>query len=254
MSEAENEAENNDSGCLQQWYRSSLGSLLAEAELELVNGILRRLFGCNIIALGVPSGRDLLAQSPILHHYRIHSAQPVLGVPLDLLAQPTCLPIASECVDVVVAPHVLERTEDPDAVLREVERILIPEGHVVLVGFNPASLWGAWRVLYPGRKPAVWRMQFISTAKASQWLAALGFQVVSVRYGFYRPPVQGRGLLKKFTWMECLGVKWWPRCGGFYVLTAKKKVSTLTLIKPRWYSRRLFTEGVVNRIMGKQWP
>jgi SAM-dependent methyltransferase len=188
-----------------------------------------------------------------LHHYRIDSAQPVLGAPVDILAQPACLSIASDCVDVVVVPHVLERTADPDAVLKEVDRILVPEGHVVLLGFNPASLWGVWRVLDTGRGRAAWRGEFISTDKVSQWLASLGFQVVSIRYGFYRPPLKRRGLLKKFAWMERLGAKWWPCCGGFYVLTAKKRVSTLTLIKPRWYSRRLFAEGVVNRITGKQW-
>jgi SAM-dependent methyltransferase len=247
------EAEHNNPGCLQHWYRSPLGSLLADAELELINGILRRLFGYNIIALGVPSGRDLLAESPILHRYRIDSAQPVFGAPLDLLAQPACLPVASDCMDVVVVPHVLECAGDPDAVLREVDRVLIPEGHVILLGFNPASLWGAWRALATGRRQTVWRRQFISATKVSQWLTSLGFQVVSIRYGFYRPPLQRRGLLKKFTWMECLGIKWWPRCGGFYVLTAKKRVSTLTLIKPRWHSRPLFTEGVVNRPIGKQW-
>jgi SAM-dependent methyltransferase len=52
------------------------------------------------------------------------------------------LPFPNQSLDLVLLPHTLELARDPHDTLREVERVLVPEGRVVIVGFNPASLWG----------------------------------------------------------------------------------------------------------------
>ena len=60
----------------------------------------------------------------------------------------TCTASSTRCrsrarsLDLVVLPHALELARDPHLTLREVERVLVPEGRVVIAGFNPASLWG----------------------------------------------------------------------------------------------------------------
>jgi ubiquinone/menaquinone biosynthesis C-methylase UbiE len=56
------------------------------------------------------------------------------------------LPFATQSLDLVVLPHVLEFAAEPHQVLREVERVLIPEGQVIICGFNPSSLWGMRQV------------------------------------------------------------------------------------------------------------
>jgi ubiquinone/menaquinone biosynthesis C-methylase UbiE len=40
------------------------------------------------------------------------------------------LPLAANSIDLVVMPHTLEFAPDPHQMLREVERVLVPEGQV----------------------------------------------------------------------------------------------------------------------------
>jgi SAM-dependent methyltransferase len=66
--------------------------------------------------------------------------------------------------------HALEFHDDPHQILREVERVLIPEGELIITGFNPISIWGLRQRLpnCPGDFP--WNG--ITCRCASQGLAA----------------------------------------------------------------------------------
>jgi SAM-dependent methyltransferase len=204
------------------------------------------LFGYHLIVLGMPSEWTLFADSPIMHQWQLEAFQPP-NQTVDLLADPAFLPLATECIDVVVLPHTLEFAVSPHAILREVDRVLIPDGYVIVLGFNPFSLWGIWRLLLTRRHQTPWDGRFLSVTRMRDWLALLGFETVAVRYHFYRPPLQQTSVLTKLLFLESFGTKWWAFGGGGYVLLAKKRVSTLTPIKPRWLTRpaRLST-GVVN--------
>jgi SAM-dependent methyltransferase len=233
---------------LDHWYSGCPGKMLGDVEKGLIEQVLPELFGYHIVTLGTAIGRDVMSKSPILNQHCFDSALGRSEGDVDALAEPDCLPIASDAVDVVVLPHVLEFIDHPEAVLNEVDRVLIPEGHVLVVGFNPFSLWGVWRSLGADRGRALEQARFISVSKMKDWFFSLGYEVVSIRYGFYRPPLARPSVLERLTLLEQWGERWWPICGASYVLLAKKRVSTLTLIKPRWYSRRrLVTQGVVNR-------
>ena len=94
---------------------------------------------------------DLLRENRITHKLRIAN----LGSP-DLYAKCHELPIATQSIDLVLLPHVLEFAEEPHAVLREVDRVMMPEGRLVIVGFNPWSLWGMRSALGLRRK---WRSE-----------------------------------------------------------------------------------------------
>ncbi len=217
---------------LQHWYRKPLGRLFGAAETRLLAEILPRLFGYHLVALGVPTATDLLATSPIAHRCRLDAISPPAGSSVDLLADPACLPLASDSIDVVVAPHVLEFVAEPHAVLREIDRVLIPEGHAVILGFNPFSLWGVRRLLHARSRTAPWDARLLSARRVRDWLTLLGFDTLAVRYYCYRLP--WTRTLHRLTLLERLGPKYWPAGGGGYVLLARKRVSTLTPIKPSW--------------------
>jgi len=142
----------------------------------------------------------------------------------------------------VVMPHVLEFNENPHQILREVERVLMPEGHVIIAGFNPRSLWGVRRAL--GAKTGYpWRGNFISLPRMKDWLALLGFEVVSGRFACYAPPLLNPKLVKRLQFMEPAGDRWWAVCGGVYFLQAIKRVPGMRPIKPRW------NEGLVGKLL-----
>jgi SAM-dependent methyltransferase len=215
-------------------------------ESACLERMMPALFGYHLIVVGMPNEWPLFADSPIMHQWQIEAFQPANHT-VDLLADPAFLPLATECIDVMVLPHTLEFALSPHAILREVDRVLIPDGYLIILGFNPFSLWGVWRLLLAGRKKTPWDGRFLSVTRMRDWLALLGFETVAVRHHFYRPPMQQPALLNKLLFLESLGAKWWAFGGGGYVLLAKKRVSTLTPIKPRWLTRPPpLTTGVVN--------
>ncbi len=233
---------------LQHWYQQTLGRLFREAETATLDRVLAPLFGRHVVTLGMPTGRDLLAISPMLHRHRLNTALSPAGTPVDLLAQPTYLPFDKDCIDAVILPHVLEFATEPQAILQEVDRVLIPEGRVIILGFNPLSSWGLWRFMRRGTGNGPWSGYFISLGHLRNSLADLGFEPVAVHYYFYRPPLESTPWLHRFSFCEGLGAQCWPFAGASYVLVAKKHISTLTLIKPRWRSHRhILSEGIANR-------
>lgn len=229
---------NDIRGDLRRWYKRPLGQALLQREREHLDTILPTLFGYHIVQVGCLPGDDLLASSRITNKVLFDADSGGESLAPMAYAYPDAMPIESGSVDVVLLPHTLEFERQPHQILREADRILIPEGHVVVLGFNPWSLWGIWRLCRCRGGKAPWRGDFLSLIRIKDWMALLGFDVVLVRRYFYRPPIQRSGVLKKLAFMEKLGARLWPRLSGAYILLARKRVATLTPVRPRWRPRR----------------
>ncbi|WP_374627762.1 methyltransferase domain-containing protein [Pandoraea sp.] len=142
------------------------------------------------------------------------------------------LPIATASTDLVVLPHVLEFAENPHDILREVERILVPEGQVIITGFNNLSLWGAREELgrlagSPFLPPGA---DLIAFTRLKDWLKLLSFDIDRGRFGCYRPPLRGEHWLQRFEFMEPAGDRWWPIFGALYAVRAVKRVRGMRLV------------------------
>ena len=154
----------------------------------------------------------------------------------------TELPFDSDSLDLVLIPHVLEFSEHPHEVLREVARVLRPEGNLLISGFNPRSLWGVHRVLV-GREGYPWQGNFSALPRIKDWLALLGFEVAGGRFAAYAPPFHTTKWLERFAFIEAAGDRWWAVSGGVYFLHAVKRVHGMRLIKPKW------NEGLVSKLL-----
>ncbi len=208
------------------WLATPLGAYLLEREQARYDGMVADVFGYNAVQLGLPR-RDLLRANRIPFRVRLDPAGPA-----ELRADFHHLPFASQSVDLVAMPHVLEFSENPHQVLREVERILIPEGQVVLSGFNPWSLWGVRR-----SKVLPWQGRFLSLPRIKDWFALLGFEIVAGGFCGYVPPVNSERWIERLGFMDKAGDRWWAVAGGVYVLLAKKKVHGMRLILPGWHEK-----------------
>jgi SAM-dependent methyltransferase len=152
------------------------------------------------------------------------------------------LPIATDSVDAVFLPHTLEFSADAHQVLRETERVLIPEGRVVVIGFNALSLWGARRLAGGGRGRVPWCGKFLTPYRIGDWLSLLGFDIELQEMMMFRPPWR-RALLQQLSFLDSMGRRFWPVLGGVYAIRAVKRVSTLTPLRPSWKSRRPVLAG-----------
>jgi SAM-dependent methyltransferase len=185
------------------------------------------IFGYNALQLGLPE-HNFLRDSRI--PLRLNGTDKA-GASVMLCNDE--LPFASDSMDLVLMPHLLEFAAFPHQILREAERVLMPEGNLIISGFNPFSLWGLHRAL--GRKNGYpWQGNFIALYRLKDWLALLGFEVVGGRFAAYAPPFNQSKWLERFAFMEAAGDRWWAVSGGVYFLHAVKRVQGVRPIKPKW--------------------
>ena len=142
------------------------------------------------------------------------------------------LPFEAQSVDLLVMPHTLEFTRDPHRLLREAERVLMPEGQLVILGFNSLSLWGARQAFgkMTGRPFIPATQDLIAFTRIKDWLKLLGFELERGRFGCYRPPLAHENWLTRFAFMEAAGDRWWPIFGAAYMVTAVKRVRGMRLV------------------------
>jgi SAM-dependent methyltransferase len=221
---------------LNDWFATPQGQYLLAREQAFFDHSVTDIFGFNALQLGL-SEHDFLRNSRMPLHVM---AGKEAGVQVRLEANE--LPFESGSLDLVLLPHVLEFNAHPHQVLREVERVLLPEGHLIISGFNPRSLWGIRRAV-GSRMDYPWCGNFIALTRLKDWLALLGFEVVAGRFACYAPPLANPGLLKRLHFMEPAGDRWWAVCGGAYCLQAIKRVPGMRLIKPQW------NDGLVGKLL-----
>ena len=231
---------------MRAWYRRAPGSLLLAAARNEVDGLLPYVFGYYILQIGsLGRERDLLKSCRIKHRLVIDADHENGAGDAGMFARADSLPIASDSIDAVVLTHTLELESDPHQVLREVDRILIPEGHALIIGFNPWSLWGLWRLFLKRGARVPWCLRFVSPTRVKDWLALLGFDITYEAPIFFRPPLRYERLQKRLQFMERVGRRFWPFFGGGYVILARKRVATLTPIRMRGKGRRTLMPGLV---------
>jgi len=213
-----------------QWLTQSLGQCVLDAEKKFLINCLATYYGKHGILIGIPHQNELLKASVTAHQVVltpfISKNRNIKTIESDFYE----LPIASGSVDLVFLPHSLEYIDNPRQLLREACRIVKPEGHIVILGFNPYSFWGIKKIL-AGRKNTPWNTHFIPLSTIKNWLGLADFELVKQDFILYGAPF-GRHL--KLNFLDRLGHICFRPLGGVYILIAKAKVSPLTPIRLRW--------------------
>lgn len=238
------------------WLQSPAGRYLLAWEQHALDREVADVFGYHALQLGLPE-LDGLRANRMPHRWVAHDAfvlPEVPDLPLPPQASITTLPppdpLALHCdfdalpfpdqsLDLLVLPHTLELARDPHETLREVERVLRPEGRAVILGFNPNSLWGLRH-----RAGALWQRaggqgaspfmpgphELIGYWRLRDWLRLLSFEVERASFGCWRPPFRSGNWLQRMGWMESAGERWWPVFGAVYLMVAVKRVRGMRLL------------------------
>ncbi|MDR2239149.1 MAG: class I SAM-dependent methyltransferase [Zoogloeaceae bacterium] len=216
------------------WLQTLQGRYILDWEQSRFDLMVADIFGFNAVQIGLPECDCLRAnRMPLRFIYDSDMAPPAGAV-----GDPHHLPLAGNSVDLVVLPHVLEFAADPHQILREVERVLVPEGQVLISGFNPRSLWGVKRRL-AGRDGAFpWQGQYFSVRRLKDLLTLLSFETQAGCFGRYLPAVMQEKWLRRWRFLELAGERWWPIAGAVYLLQGVKRQHGLRLLTPAWQDRK----------------
>ena len=215
----------------QAWLQTPLGNYLQLQEQALFDDAVSDVFGFNAVQMGMLQ-MDLLRNSRIAYCLKadIHAGA--------VNCEASQLPFRTNSIDLLQLPHVLEFSENPHQTLREVERVLVPEGHVMISGFNPISTWGLKSFVAKG-EGYPWDGSFLTLLRIKDWLALLGFETVTARMACYAPPCRNPAWLSRFKKLDRAGNHRWPMLGGIYFIVAKKRVIGMRLIRPNWQASKL---------------
>jgi SAM-dependent methyltransferase len=213
---------------LAQWLDTPLGAYTLAREREWLDQVTPDIFGYHAVQLGFAE-YDLLRESRMTNRMIV---SPTAHPAADVAAQFHELPFDAQSVDLCLLPHTLEFTEKPHEILREVDRVMRPDGRILIIGFNPWSLYGAKRLWASRITP--WNGQFVSLVRMKDWLALLSFEPTKGQLACYIPPVESATWQSRWDFMEATGERWWGVAGGVYMLEAIKRVKGMRLIAPAW--------------------
>lgn len=215
---------------LDAWFGGDLGAALLAREQALVARKLPELFGFHLMQLGVSEHSPLYANSMIRHCFQL--GRSVAGSQLTAVTTAEQLPLESDSIDVAILHHALDFSLQPHQCLREAARAVVPHGHLLIVGFNPWSLFGLRALLTRRVAHPVWSARLLGAGRVVDWLSLLDFAVESVEFAFHAPPVQGSTLLHRLAPANALAERWRLPCGAIYLIHARKQVSPLTPSRP----------------------
>lgn len=225
---------------LSNWLNTPLGRRCLANEQRVVRQALDRVFGEQLLQIGAWGSHDTFlsyarTQRSALVDWNTQACEP------DIVSQPGQLAVASDSVDAVLLPHTLERSESAHALLRESERVLRADGHLIVLGFAASGPWGLRQLLARhGYPPGGRRM--IREGRIRDWLELLSFDVdpaVSYCHTFPLERISRLGTFPRERWAR----RWMPFLAGGYLLMAQKRTLRLTPIKPAWRRTRLRAVG-----------
>ncbi|MFT4938823.1 MAG: SAM-dependent methyltransferase [Paraglaciecola sp.] len=219
------------------WQDIPLGTeIKVEIEQQLAE-ISRQFFGYHLVNIGNLSSEIALSQCPIKHLVNI---TPQINEHSSLCSLSRELPLSENSVDAILIANELDFAQDPHQILREVDRVIIPNGHVVIVGFNPYSLAGVLKYLPIKQQNILHDARFFSAPRIKDWLGLLSFEVIEQKQIIFSELFfnrkfnsQSRGYL----WAE----KYIPLLSSMYIVVAKKRVIPLSPIKPKWKAKTNFS-------------
>jgi SAM-dependent methyltransferase len=223
------------------WLTTSLGQALLEREGRIVEEAFDGIFGEECLQLGAWGDPKLFLRHTRTQRCALIDTGRTDGGP-SAIGQLHRLPVADSSIDAVLLPHTLDFSDRPHEILREVDRVLTAHGHIVILGFKPGGLWGIRRLI-PGAALPPDADHLVSDRLLKDWLRLLDFRIqVNERY-FFRLPLTGLRAGRNPRW-ERRGRRWWPEFAACYMLTAQKRVSALTPVRPLWRAKPKVVAGL----------
>jgi len=220
---------------LRAWLAAPLGESLLAQEQALLGEALEDVFGLHLMQIGQWGEASRLVGPARVQSKTLWAGEPRPGV--AVCCDPAALPTRSDSVDAALLPHTLEFVDDAYALLRELDRVLVAEGQLIVLGFNALGSW-SWRhrKTSEGFPPGMQRL--LREGRVRDWFALLGFEIVLAKRYLFAPPFARLQSERSRRFFAGLGWLAPPLFASGYLLKARKRVYALRRPRLRWRERR----------------
>lgn len=213
------------------------GQYFLQCEQEALNRLLPKFYGYYLVQAGIFNCYDLKSASTINVHIYLGNTHHEVGSNENFVESTfEELPFQTESIDVFFLPHTLELCKYPETLLNEIYNILIPDGKLIVIGFNPFSYIGLTKLL-KSDKNLPWSGNLLSLGTLKRRLCDIGFVVEDYDYHYFSPPKKSKAKLRNF--FESFGKRFFPVFGSFYILIAEKKTIPLSPLKLKIYNKKI---------------
>ncbi|SEL07810.1 Methyltransferase domain-containing protein [Colwellia chukchiensis] len=214
----------------QSWLDIPNGELIVGNINQVLSPWWAKFFGYHLLKIGALSDAINSEESPIKHQLTLSNKL----ANADIIADIDDLPLLQHSIDVCVLSHALEFSLDPHHVLREANRVLIPNGYLVITGFNAMSLAGLNQFVPYRRKQAPWNERLFSPMRVKDWLHLMGYEI-QLDQRFLHSSLVGKVSQGPFSrYWQHIAARFLPSFGSVYAVIAKKRQLPLTPIKAKW--------------------
>jgi len=220
---------------IRRWFDSALGMRVLQTEQAILDQLLAGFFGYHLLQASILEAA-LFESSPIQNKFSIGLDT---NDEVPLVARATELPFENDSIDVILLHHLLDFLDSPLDTLREISRVSLPMGYLVIVGFNPLSSWGLWKLPAGMTGRAPWTGKFIRPSRLMDWLNVLNFKIDRAQYCVYGPPFVRKNV-RNPDYSKGLNHTLNLPFGAAYIIVARKQIGTLTPMRPVWRTERSF--------------
>jgi len=233
---------------LNQWYQSPLGCYLIEQIKLQLDSFLATSFGYYALQLGCQNqSSKLMGSCRVNHVYQLGKGSD--GE--DILTHTNALPVASDSTDLVILMHALSQAEEPHAILREVNRVLIPDGKLIIIDFNPVSTWGIRHLLQGWLDDAPWAGHYYTARRLKDWTSLLGFDMLHHFNCGYILPFNYQKLISRSRVLSKFFQRWFKFSSVLNVMIFEKNTIPLTPMRKRWVKRQILPPKIVRPTVGR---
>jgi SAM-dependent methyltransferase len=233
---------------LEEWYASPLGRHLVEHVSQRLESFLSTSFGYYALSMGCEAPAcEILNNCRVKHVFRMGKG----STNVDLRMNGVALPVASDSTDLVLLMHALSQSSEPHALLREVNRVLIPDGRLVIVDFNPVSLWGIRHLLQGWLDDAPWGGHYYTAHRLKDWASLLGFEQLHHYRCGYVLPLDFERLIQRSHIFGKFSERWLAFSSAVNVLVFEKNTIPLTPIRKYWVKQQILPAKVAPPTVGR---
>lgn len=228
-----NFSSSNSQFSLDTWKNLPNGEKLHLAIEQQLEQWWHKFFGYHLVKLGPLSGEIDTSACTINHQITLTNSSDFNAA--NIIGDQHELPLQNASVDLILANFLLEFTSNPYKILREIDRVLVSDGYLVMTGFNPLSLALLGKLIPKYQQEVPWAGHFYSPSRVKDWLSLLGYQIIADQRLVYHPLFGD--FYKGKSWQKFLS-SWLPGAGSIYFLVAKKLDSPLTPIRQKRVVRK----------------